>query len=1066
MSPSPLSAEQLAGALAMAGIACWQHSPANGTQASENLADLLGCAPDELPQDPTDWLRRVHHDDHATLAALLLSPLDGKQHDQAPDKAGGACLRLRHGGREWRWYELRIVHSAVDSALLTISDVTDQKQVESAARDNQLRYRALYNTTPLAFIQWDRQGHIGEWNRRAEMLFGWPAGQVIGQRVHRLLLPAGEHAAFSQCITDLIHGDGDGQYQGSAQHADGQALVCNWYNVALRNNTGKLIGILSLVLDVTEEQRTRRELQSHQQNLAELVSARTAELASAHDTLAQIIDGSPVPTFVLDQQHVITHWNKACEQIIGVPAKAMIGTLDQWRAFYPSPRPVMADLVIDGRMTDIAQLYSNRYRPSELVNGGFEAEDYFPGFDRWLFFTAAPLRNERGEIIGAIETLQDITPRKRTEIALQSAKQLAESAARTKSQFMANMSHEIRTPMNAVIGLADLLLKTELDNRQRDFARRIHGAGQMLLGLINDILDFSKIEAGHMTLEKIDFALDDVLENLTTVIVQRAQEKGLEVHYVLEPDLPPNFVGDPLRLTQILVNLIGNAVKFTARGAITVFFRCSPAVDGMHTLEVDVQDSGIGMSEEQMAKLFLAFSQADASITRKYGGTGLGLTISQRLTQLMDGDIWVNSNPGIGSTFSFKVQLGQSAQNVAPLAGNGKRALVVDDNPLARNVLAALVKKHGYQVLTAESGEEALARLEDDTAHGIELIMLDLNMPGIDGLELADILRQRDPQRRLNLLLVTASDTQALAGDSRLDLFNGTLQKPVTTAQLSRLLHQAPTTAPAPTVAPLAGLRVLLVEDIPTNQLVAQELLESLGLTVTVANNGREAVEELKRNRRGYDLVLMDIQMPEMDGLEATRRLRADPLISPKLPIIAMTAHALDEERARCAAAGMNDFITKPIDPDLLQRTLHRWQPAASPPATNPTPTAPCMDAAIPALPGINREEGLRRMMNKPALYQKVLRDFHQRFADEANAIRQALLANHRDEAERRAHSCKGLAGTIGAADLQAAALALEKALHDGDLDPEPPLLTFEQALKVVIDGIGHCMAQHAADSG
>ncbi len=1058
MSPSPLSAPQLAEALAIAGIACWQHTAAHGAQASANLADLLGCRPEELPQTPADWLRRVHHDDHAALAELLRA-----MNGSVGDKPRRACLRLRHEGLLWRWYELRVAHSADATALLTICDITDHKQIESAARDSQLRYRALYNTTPLAFIQWDRQGHIAEWNQRAEKLFGWPATQVIGQRIHRLLLPATDHAAFSQCITDLIQGQGDGQYQGNAQHADGQSLVCNWYNVALRNNTGKLLGILSLVLDVTEEQRTRRELQNHQQNLAQLVTARTAELASARDALAQIIDGSPVPTFVLDQNHVITHWNKACEQIIGVTAKEMIGTCEQWRAFYPSPRPVMADLLIDGRMSDIAELYNNRYRISEMVEGGFEAEDYFPGFERWLFFTAAPLCNERGEVVGAIETLQDITTRKRTEIALQSAKQLAESAARTKSQFMANMSHEIRTPMNAVIGLANLLLKTELDGRQRDFARRIHGAGQMLLGLINDILDFSKIEAGHMTLEKIDFALDDVLENLTTVIVQRAQEKGLEVHYVLEPDLPQHFVGDPLRLTQILVNLIGNAVKFTARGAITVFFRCTPAVNGMQTLEVDVQDSGIGMSEEQMANLFQAFSQADASITRKYGGTGLGLTISQRLTQLMGGDIWVNSTAGVGSTFSFKVQLGVSTQNITVPAGHGKRALVVDDNPLARNVLAALVKKHGYQVLTAESGEQALASLEDDTAHGIELVTLDLNMPGIDGLELADILRQRDPQRRRKLLLVTASDTLALASDARLALFDGTMQKPVTAAQLGRLLEQAPSPALATSIAPLAGMRVLLVEDIPTNQLVAQELLESLGLTVTVANNGREALDEMRRNRQGYDLVLMDIQMPEMDGLEATRRLRADPSISSQLPIIAMTAHALDEERARCAAAGMNDFITKPIDPKLLQATLSRWQPATAQANPDPAPTAPCMNPDIPALPGINREEGLRRMMNKPALYQKVLKDFHQRFADEGTNIRQALLANHRDEAERRAHSCKGLAGTIGAGDLQAAALALEKALHDGDIDPEAPLLAFEQALRVVIDGIGQCMAQHPA---
>jgi len=1049
MPHRPLPDTLLAEALSIAGVACWHPAAHSDRQASDNLKDVLGCPASAVPTSVDDWLRLVHADDYTALSGLLKT-----LNNPSPTESQQATLRLRHGAGFWRSYQMRVGHTSAGTGLLTLSDVTEQKQLESAARDSQLRYRALYNTTPLAFILWDRQGHIAEWNHRAETLFGWPAAKVIGQRVHRLLLPEENRASFSQCITHLIQGHNDGQYRGQAKHADGRTLTCNWYNVALRNHSGTLIGILSLVLDVSEEHFAKRELENHQLNLAQLVQARTGELAQARDALAQIIDGNPVPTFVLDKEHRITHWNKACEQIIGARADEMVGTRNQWQAFYPSPRPVMADLVIDGQMNSIAELYAARYRSSDVVDGGFEAEDYFPGFGRWLFFTAAPLYNAEGEIVGAIETLQDITPRKQTEIALQAAKQVAESAANAKSQFMANMSHEIRTPMNAVIGLANLLLKTELNTRQRDFASRIHGAGQMLLGLINDILDFSKIEAGQMSLEQIEFALDDVLENVTTIVVQRAQEKGLEIHYVLEPELPQHFIGDPLRLTQILINLIGNAVKFTARGAVTAFFRCSPAVDRVQTLEVDIQDSGIGMTESQLENLFQAFTQADTSITRKYGGTGLGLTICKRLSQLMGGDIWVNSSPAVGSTFSFKVQLGQSSAIIATPSGIGKRALVVDDNPLARNVLAALLKKTGYQVLTAEAGEQALDRLENDTAHGIELITLDLNMPGIDGLELAEILRQRDPQQRLKLVLVTASDSQALADDPRLAHFNGILQKPVTAAQLNRLLSHEQASSPMKTIAPLAGLRVLLVEDIPTNQLVARELLEALGVTVAIANNGREALDNIARNHGHYDLVLMDIQMPEMDGLEATRRLRADPAIGTQLPIIAMTAHALDEERQRCAAAGMNDFITKPIDPSLLQDTLSRWQSARTQ-AIPETPPAPAASPILPELPGIDCAEGLRRMMNKPALYRKVLHDFHQRFAGEGRAIRQALLVNNREEAERRAHSCKGLAGTIGAGDLQHTAYELEQALRESAIDAEKQLQDFETALQIVIAGIG-----------
>jgi len=786
--------------------------------------------------------------------------------------------------------------------------------------------------------------------------------------------------------------------------------------------------------------------------------ARPAELEDAHDTLAKIIDSSPVPAFVIDADHVVTHWNRACEQIIGVPAADILGTRNQWRAFYPAQRPIMADLVITGEMSLIQKLYSNKYRKSLLIEGAFEAEDYFPAFDRWLFFTAAPLRDRHGRIIGAIETLQDISERKLAEIALTDAKRAAEAAANAKTEFLANMSHEIRTPMNAVIGLAHLLLKTELTDKQRDFISRIHGAGQMLLGLVNDILDFSKIDAGRMQLEETEFALDSVLDNVTSVLLHRAQEKGLELQYVVDPDVPPNLNGDPLRLGQILINLIGNAIKFTAKGSITVFVRRLPDDKGQAHLEIDVQDTGIGMSPAQQQSLFNAFSQADTSITRKFGGTGLGLTISKRLAQLMKGDIWVRSQPNLGSTFTFSIKLALGRNNAPTPNLVRRRALVVDDSPLARSILIALLEKQGYTALPAESGEQALAMLGDTRTARFEFVTIDLNMPGMDGLELADaILNQITPAPKL--VMVTATDTATLAGETRLRCFDAVLNKPVTAAQISKLVNQgAPAAANPPSKpAPLAGLRVLLVEDMPTNQLIASEILESFGITVDLADNGVQALSKLLEESNSYDIVLMDIQMPEMDGLEATRRLRASGRLA-SLPIIAMTAHAMDSERQRCLDIGMSDFVTKPIDPDGLRDILIRWRPTQATLAqAKKLESAPMSSAdGLPDLPGIDKADGLRRMMNKPALYEKVLRDFHARFMAEPEAIRNAMQAGDFATAERRAHSTKGLAGTIGAQGLQNASKELELALRQGEALPDGIFQRFESELNAVIASIAH----------
>ena len=1170
-----LSAATLEQALALAGVGCWSWQD-GALRVSANFAGLLGCTPEELPVTPDDWLARTHADERASLAALLAGLAS-----HSSQGLSNFSLRLRHASGLWQWFDVRIAHQPdPDGAqLVTFNENTQQKQAEAALRDSQLRFRALYNTSPLACLVWDREGRISEWNQRAEHMFGWPAGEVIGQTVHRLLLPTAQHPAFSETVRGMIRGSGDGIFSGPALTRDDRQLESTWYNVALRAPNGQLLGILSLVLDITDERRalqrveksekvyralvetspdaillldlegrlqmanqqahrlfgldeledlaaTRiadllpagsddadflkqreeftgfianrqlqmqsrggrtfdaatafttimnaegdatgivlfvrditeqlridRELAAHRANLEQLIAERTVELARARDSLSQIIDGSPVPTFVLDTGHVVTHWNKACEEITGLPASQMIGTCNHSRAFYATEQPLMADLVMLGEKARLDAVYDERYQAAPTVNDGYQAKRYFPHLNRWLFFTAAPLRDQHGQLLGAIETLQDITQREMNEIALIQAKRAAEAATEAKAAFLANMSHEIRTPMNAVIGLAHLLLKDDLNPRQRDYLSRIHGAGQLLLGLINDILDYSKIEAGRMQLESIPFRLDEVLDNVASVLLHRVQEKGLELQYVIAPEVPANLRGDPLRLAQILINLVGNAIKFTASGAITVHIRRQPGNDAEHLrLEVDVQDTGIGMSPEQQKSLFEAFSQGDTSITRKYGGTGLGLTICKRLCELMRGEIWVTSHPGVGSTFSFTVHLGIGEAEPATLPSGLRRALVVDDNPLARSILVRLLATQGYAAIAAESGEQALHYLEEARNAPFELVSIDLNMPGMDGIELARAIQERfSPVPRL--IMVTAADT---TGQAQLEPFAAVLHKPVTAAQLGQVLNgfRAPATVARP--AELAGLRALLVDDLPTNLLIASELLESFGITVDTAENGVEALHKLIDREQAYDLVLMDIQMPEMDGLEATRRLRASQRW-PKLPIIAMTAHALASERQRCLEAGMNDFLTKPIEPEQLHKTLLAWRPA-KPPAP-PCPPQPVVSATsadgLPDLPGINKADGLRRMLNKPKLYEKVLRDFHARFINEAAQIKAGIAAGDLATSRRRAHTTKGLAGTIGADDLQAAALALEQALTQEQ--PDAALVErFASELARILTSIGN----------
>lgn len=819
---------------------------------------------------------------------------------------------------------------------------------------------------------------------------------------------------------------------------------------------GRLVEAYNCMLDWQEF--AEMELSEYREHLESLVEERTQKLALSERMLNVAIGNIPVAFALFDGDGNIAVHNQLFLDMHTRPPN-LISKGDGYEGVFKAA--VRDGLLVaseenstswvDHRLHQFRQDEESRY-VQELIG------------HKWVLVTIKPLPDGNRVYIGA-----DISE-------LRTAKEEAEAANQAKGDFLANMSHEIRTPMNAIIGLSHLALKTGLTPQQQDYVEKIQSSSEVLLNLINDILDFSKIEAGKLDLEDIPFRLDDVINNLIGLMSLKAEENNNEILFSQASDVPTSLRGDPLRLGQVLLNLAGNAAKFTKDGEIIVAIETTAIENNTATLRFIVRDTGIGLSEEQRENLFNAFTQADATTTRKFGGTGLGLTISKNLVELMDGEIGVESELGKGSTFHFTATFGlldsvaTAADALPALPVSDAKILVVDDNLTAREILSREVENLGFQPSVAPNGEEAVREIRSalDSGKPFDLVFLDWRMPIMDGIEAAEIIHETIPaEQQPKIVMVTGFGRENLLKQNPKLTFDSILTKPVTASMLHDAIAVSlggvthnDTAVQPPTPAKrcdLAGKRVLVAEDNAINQQVAQELLEDIGIIPVVVDDGQAAVDYVQSGEH-LDAVLMDLQMPVMSGISATVSIRRTHS-SEDLPIIAMTANAMEADRQTCLDVGMNDHVAKPVNPNTLYETLQKWirpgEAFADAPAPVQRPQSPADDT-------VRTEDAIARLAGKEKLYWDVARQFVDRYED---AIDRLTGIEDPIEGQRQAHTIKGLAKTLGADSLAGLAATLEATYQRHEVpDLGPFALELEKVCAILHAKLGGVESSAAPD--
>ena len=1007
--------------------------PAGTFHTNEALHKMLGCAHEDL-SSIEKWDLIVHQDERATGAKRYAELFQGQR-----DEDEYTQRFIRRDGRivtaSGRFTLIRDAEGKPQHVIALHEDISERKRADEVTR----QMRQILESTDEGIYGIDLHGNCTVINRAACEMIGFGLKEVLGKNMHELVhhhKPDGSPYPVDQCPIYRAFQKGESCRVDAEVmwRRDGTFFPVEYSSFPIVED-GEVKGAVVTVSDITERKAAEDLLRKRDEELARAnFLAETALELTRAGYWHVPLDGSG-------------SYNSSPRRV------AVFGDIPR-----PDYRYRLDEMFAQAAEGDAASATAARAAFNAAVEGKVNAYDSVFAYKRpidgglmWVHALGRIFKDSAGKPTDVYGVSQDITEFKRLETELLSAKETAILATKAKSEFLANMSHEIRTPMNAILGMTHLALKTELTAKQRDYLTKTRAAAQSLLGIINDVLDFSKIEAGKLDLENADFRLDTVLDNLSSIVCQRAHDKNLEFLIVAPLDPLPNLLGDPLRLGQILINLVNNAVKFTEHGDVVVAVTVEDRNSERVKLKFSVHDSGIGMTPEQTSRLFQAFSQADTSTTRKYGGTGLGLSICKRLVELMAGEIWVESHYGKGSTFVFTAWFGigspepERKRFIPSLAGI--RVLLVDDNALACQILSDALKSFALRVESVASGEAALRAIAAaDSSDPFQLVFMDWHMPGMDGLEATHLILRGGRLKHVpEIVMVTAFGREEIRAQAEELGVKGHLLKPVSASLLYDTLmdvfgvkaeehRPSPRQKEEPISVDASGIRILLVEDNEVNQQVAKELLESVGACVRIANDGAEAVKILAEGEGAppFDIVLMDLQMPEMDGYTATKLLRAEPRLR-SLPIIAMTAHALIEEQHRCLEAGMNDHVSKPIDPDAFFATLMRWTKLGKRQASRIAveAEAPVDHVQLPKLEGVDVTSGLQRVAGNKRLYRDLLAQFASKQRSVSERIATALENGDRNQAERLAHSLKGAAGNLGINQIFDSAGSLERAIRE-----------------------------------